>query len=126
MAMVPNVAIKVIANAGALWAAARYIPGFQIFPVELFPLDFLPFAVPPLVQVYIAGAIILAVINAIAHPVLNVIGAALPLITGAMLMIVLNIALLYIGAGYFPALEIAGVKPLLWSGFLLGIVNTLL
>lgn len=124
--MFPNVAIKIVANAGALWAAARYIPGFEIFPVELFPLDFLPFAIPPLVQTYIAGAIILAVVNAIAHPILKVIGAALPLVTGAMLMIVLNIVLLYIGAGYFPALEIAGFRPLLWSGFLLGVVNTLL
>ncbi|MDP3727480.1 MAG: phage holin family protein [bacterium] len=124
--MVPNVVIKIIVNAGALWAAARYIPGFKIFPVELFPLDFLPFTVPAIAETYLAGAIILAVVNAILHPILKVIGAALPLVTGAMLMVVLNIVLLYAGAVYFPALEIAGFKPLLWSGLLLGIVNTLL
>lgn len=124
--MVPNVALKTLANAGALWAAARYIPGFQIFPVELFSLDFLPFAVPPIAQTYIAAGIILAVANAIAYPILKALGAALPFVTGAMLMIALDVALLYVGAAYFPALEIAGGKPLFWSGFLLGIVNVLI
>ena len=124
--MFPNVAIKIIANAGALWAAARYIPGFQIVPMEFFRLEFLPFTITPLIQTLLVGGLALALVNVVLRPILQVIGAALPFITGAMLMVVLNMVLLYIGAAYFTALTIEGIRPLLWSGLLLGIVNTLL
>ncbi len=124
--MAPGIAFKVLANIGALWAAARYISGFHIAPLELVSLDFLPFAVPALAQAYIAGGVILALVNAVAHPILKAIGAALPLVTGAMLMVALNIAILYFGAVYLPALTLTGLKPLLWGGLLFGILNTIL
>lgn len=123
--MFENIVIKILANAAALWAAARYIPGINIAPLELFNLPFLP--IDPLIQTYLAAAIALAIINVILYPILNVIAAVLPFITTAMLMVVLNMAILYAAAIFFPAtLTLAALKPLLLSGLLLGIVNTLL
>ena len=121
-----NIVIKILANAGALWAAVRYIPGFHIAPVELFPFDFLPVAIPAVLQTYAAAGLALAAVNAVLHPILGAIGAALPFVTGAMLMAALDIVLLYAGALYLPQIAIDGLEPLLLSGLLLGIVNSLL
>lgn len=126
MAMGINIVLKVLINTGALWAAVRYISGFHIAPTELVRLDFLPVAIPTIIQTYVAGGIALAIINAVLHPILKAIGAALPLITGAMLMVVFNIALLYFAAEYIPQITIGGWKPLIFSGLLVGIVNSIL
>ncbi len=123
--MVPNVAIKVIANAAALWAASRYISGFQIIPYEFFHIELLP--IDPTLQTLIAGGIALAIANAILRPPLSVIAAVLPFITTPMLMVVANVVLIYLAAAYFPAtLAVAALKPLLFSGLILGLVNSLL
>lgn len=123
--MFANVAVKILANAGALWAADRYITGFAVRPTEFFSIDL--FMLPPLIQTLAAGGIAFAVANAVLHPPLKVIAAILPLITTAMLMVVANVVLLYLAAIYVPAtLAIAALKPLLLSSLLLGIVNTLL
>lgn len=121
-----SIAIKILANAGALWAAVRYIPGFHIAPVELVQLDFLPIAIPAIIQTYAAAGIALAIVNAVLSPILNAIGAALPFVTGAMLMVALDIVLLYAGALYLPQIAFDGLRPLLLSGLLLGVVNSIL
>ena len=120
-----NIVIKILANAGALWAADRYITGLAVFPTEFFRFDF--FAIPPLIQTLAIGGAALAAANAILRPPLSVIAAVLPFITTPMLMVVANVVLIYLAAAYFPAtLAVAALKPLLFSGLILGLVNSLL
>lgn len=122
--MVPNIAARVLANAGALWAAVRYIPGFHIAPIEFFPMSFLP--IDPVIQTYAAAGITLAAVNAGLSPVLRVIAAALPFLTTVMLLVALNLTLIYAGTVFLPVFIPIGLKPLILSSLLLGIMNALL
>ena len=123
--MLANVAIKILANAGALWAATRYVPGFELLPTEFFRIEL--FAVDPLLQTFIAAGIVLAVANALLYPILKIVAAILPFITTPMLVVLLNAALVYAGAAFLPAaITVAGLQPLLWTALLLGIINSLI
>ena len=123
--MLANVAIKILANAGALWAATRYVPGFELLPTEFFRIEL--FAVDPLLQTFIAAGIVLAVANALLYPILKIVAAILPFVTTAMLVVLLNAALVYAGAAFLPAaITVAGLQPLLWTALLLGIINSLI
>lgn len=116
--------VKILANIGALWVAARYIPGFDIVPVEFF--RFAAFPISAAIQTLVVTGIALALANALLRPILKAVGAILPLVTGALLLVILNIILLYIGSHSLPVLAIDGLRPLLLGGLLLGIVNAVL
>lgn len=122
--MSSNIAVKILANAGALWAAARYIPGFHVTPVEFF--QFALFPVDASLQTFLIAGIAFALASIVLYPLASVIAALLPLITTAMLMVAIHMALLYAAAALSTALSIAGLEPLFWGGLLLGIINTLL
>lgn len=122
--MLAKLIFKILANAGALFAAVEFIPGVQFAPVELFRFEAFP--VSPLIQTLLAGGAALAIVNGALRPVANAIGAILPLITGALLTVVLNVVLLYAADAYLAQIAFTGLAPLLWSGLLLGIVNTIL
>lgn len=122
--MFANIAIKIIANAGALWAATRYISGFSITPAEFLQIGFFP--IDPWVQTLIVGGAALAILNAVLYPFLKVIADLLPFITTAMTVAAANIVILYFADVYLTQLAINGLKPLLWSAVLIGVTNTLL
>ena len=122
--MFANIAFKILANVGALWAATRYVSGFSIAPQEFLRIGF--FNIDPLAQTLIAGGLALAIINAVLYPLLKVTGDLLPFITTAMVVVAVNMVILYLGDIYLAHLAISGLKPLFWSALIIGIVNTLI
>lgn len=132
--MFASLAIKVIANAAALWVAAHYIAGFGIAPVDLSSFGFLATiagfigtlgATPIMITLLLAG-ILLAVVNAVLYPIAKVFGAIVPLITTAILMAAVNGVVLYAASRSLPNIILAGWKPTLLASLLLGIVNSIL
>ena len=122
--MLGSILIKILANAGALWIAAKYISGFSIAPVEFVSLGAL--SIPPLAPTLIVGGLALAILNAVLYPLAKVFGAVIPLVTAAMLSVAANIIILYFAAIYLPQVEISGLKPLFLSGLLIGLINAIL
>lgn len=122
--MFSRILLKILANTGALWVATKYISGFGIAPVEFMRLGAL--AIPPLAQTLIVGGLALAILNAVLHPITKIFGAIIPLVTSAMLSAAANIIILYFAAIYLPQMEINGLKPLVLSGLLIGLINTIL
>lgn len=122
--MFTSIAFKILINAGALWAADRYISGFSIAPREFLRIGFFP--IDPLAQTLIVGGLALAIANAVLYPLLKVIGDLLPFITAAMLMAAANIIILYFADIYVAQLAIDGMRPLFWSALLIGVLNSLL
>lgn len=124
MSFLLKFAVKIAANVGALAAATRYIPGFEIAPWSPINLDV--FGITPLAQPIILGAVGLALANFIARPFLKVLDTFLPLITFGILSIALNAGILYFADLNLPQLTVSGWKPLVWGAVLLGIVNAIL
>jgi len=122
--VISKILVKIAGNALALWAATRYISGFGIEPSALASLELL--RITPLVQTLVVGGLALALVNLILYPFLKVIAAVLPFITTAMLVVAANLAIVYVASFYLPQLAISGVKPLLLSSILIGLVNSLL
>lgn len=144
-----GIAFKFLLNIGALWVAGRYIPGFQIMPMDFIgqfslfnpigrivslnpalqgfslPFSGISFAISPVVQTIVAGGILLAVLNAVLYPLLKVAAAILPFITTPMLLVAANGILLSLAASSLAAVAIDGFKPLLLVSLLLGVVNAL-
>ena len=119
-----KIIVKIAANSLALWAAMSYISGFTVNP--RFFYSFGSFSPDPLWQTLIIGGAALAAVNMALKPILKVIGAVLPLVTYPILSAVLNIALLYSAEIYLSGITVGGIKSLLLSGGLIGILNALI
>lgn len=124
MGFASKIGIKIAANSIVLWAAANYISGFDLAPKYFYSLG--GFTLDPAWQSFAVGGAALAAINLVLGPILKIIGAVLPLITSAMLSIALNIAVIYFADAYFSELTVEGLRPLVFSGGLIGIINALL
>ncbi|MBI2055330.1 MAG: phage holin family protein [Candidatus Sungbacteria bacterium] len=124
MGFASKILLKIAANALVLWAATNYISGFALAPKYFYNLD--GFTIDPAWQSFVVGGAALAAVNLILGPILKVVGAVLPLITFAMLSVLINIGIIYFADSYSAELAVSGLKPLIFSGGLVGIINALL
>lgn len=110
MGIVVRFFLKVAANAGALYLAASFLPGFTISAA---PAEF------------IAAAAILALIHLIVRPILSLVSFPFIIITFGLFHIVINIALLWIGDAVTPSLTIADFKTLFAASIIVGLANAI-
>lgn len=116
--------LKIALNALALWVASRYLNGFEVIPHAFPYLGFLK--VTPFIQSFIAGGVILAVLNLILRPILKLVSFPFLIITFGLFNVVINLVILYLADWYLPELTISGFMAYLFGSFLIGIVNTFL
>lgn len=103
--------LAVLINALALWVAHRYVPGFSV---------------PGDVWTYAIAALVLAFLNGIAKPILQVITFPLMLLTLGLFSLVINALLLWTLSYIVPSVSIAGMVPLAWATLVVTAVNVLL
>ena len=113
-----KILLKVLANASAIYLAARFIDGVTL------NVDFGNFlSYTPILLVI---GFVLWLGNAIIRPVVKVLTFPLVIITFGLFNAVINILVVW-GADYiFPQLEITGIVPLLWTTLTLFVINNLL
>ncbi len=105
---------QILANAIAIIAAARFIPGFN-FAVA--PTDILP----TLVWV----SFLLTLVNFFLKPILRLITGPIIFLTLGFFTIIINMFLLYLVDYLVPELKINGLEPLFWATILFGAINTI-
>lgn len=100
--------IRIIFNAIAIFAAARFVEGIA-FKGDV--LDFL-----------LAG-LILALINLILRPILKLLATPLIALTLGLFTIIINMGLLWVADYFIEKLAIEGFWPLFWGTIIISIVN---
>ena len=117
-------ALKTAINAGALAAASRLIPGFEItgqsFPI-LGGLN-----IPPLAQSPVIGGLVLALLNIFLRPILKFVSFPLIIITFGLFSIVINFIILYLADVFLAELTIEGFFAFFAGSLLIGIVNAII
>ena len=106
--MISGFLFRIIANALAILAAARFIPGviYSYEPVSLLKI-----------------ALILALVNAFIRPVLKLLFSPLILLTLGLFTIVINIFMVWLAAYFAPELSITGIAAYFWTMITVTIFN---
>jgi len=106
--MVISFLFHVIANALAVLAAARFVPGvvYQYEPLSLIKI-----------------ALILALANALLKPVLKIVFSPLILITLGLFTIIINIFLIWLTVYFVPELSINGWIAYFWTMIIISVFN---
>lgn len=113
-----KIILKILANAGAIYMAARFVDGVTL-NVDL--NNFSSFA-----PILILIGLVLWIGNSIIRPILKVLTFPLIIITFGLFNTVINILMVWGADILLPQLDIAGLIPLLWTVLILFIVNNLL
>ena len=100
--------VRIALNGAALWIAQKYVHGFTL-SAGLEGLG--------------AGALVLALLNAILVPVARVITAPIRWLTLGLFNIVIMMAVLWIADYLLPQLAIQGIVPLFWTSLIVGLAN---
>lgn len=122
MWLVARLALKIIANAAALWLAQNFISGFSITP-RAFPVLGAINGLSLFWQTIIAGGGVLMLLNLILRPVLNIISLPITAITFGLWHIVINMAILGLADWLLPELVISGFLSLFLGSIIIGIMN---
>jgi len=99
-----------LVNAFALWLVARIIPG-----IELRSFNY-----------GVLAAAVIAIVNAIAGPVLRFIAFPLTILTLGLFLLVVNAILLKMAAALSPGFRIVGFLPALLGSLVLTILTSIL
>ncbi len=103
--------LRIVLNAGAVWATTQLLSGFQ-FPANL-PLLF-------------SAGVVLAIIFTIVRPILKIVSFPFLILTFGLFNIVINIILLLIADKFIAQLMITDFWSLFWASVILGIANSIL
>ncbi len=103
--------LRLVINAAALWAAARYVDGIGL--------------TSDLVGVFIV-ALIFGVINAIIKPVLTFLSFPFIFVTLGLFTIVVNAAMLYLTAGLTDLLYVNSFGSAIWGSIIISLVSWVL
>ena len=98
----------IVANALAVLAAARFVPGvvYSYEPISLLKI-----------------ALILALVNVFIRPVLKLLFSPLILLTLGLFTIVINIFMIWLAAYFAPELSIIGIAAYFWTMVIITIFN---
>lgn len=110
MKFIGKIIFSVIVNALAIWAAARFVPGF-IFQGDWFALSM--------------AAIILTLINFFIRPLLKFLFGPLILLTLGAFLFVINIVTLFLLDKFSPSITINGLLPLFLATVIISLINAL-
>lgn len=105
-----KIIIRILANALAIYLAARFVPGFVFEGTWI--------------NYIIAGAI-LGLVNALVRPIITLISFPLIFLTFGLFHIVINIVLLYLAASFIPQLAIHGLWAAIWGLIIISLINNL-
>lgn len=110
MGIITRLALKIVLNAAALYAAGLYLKGFFVTsdPTEL-----------------LIAALIISLVHLVLRPVLKLVSFPLVLITFGLFNIVINLALLWFADSLTASIAIEGWRTLLIASFAFGIINSL-
>ena len=97
-----------VANALAVLAAARFVPGI-IYSYE--PINLLKIMV------------VLALANALVKPVLKLLFSPLILLTLGLFTIVINIFMVWLAVYFAPGLSITGITAYFWAAIIIAVFN---
>ena len=108
MIMITRFLFRIVANALAVLAAARFIPGviYSYEPVGLLKI-----------------ALILALVNAFIKPVLKLLFSPLILLTLGLFTIVINIFMIWLAAYFAPEFSITGIIAYFWTMVIITVFN---
>ena len=115
MRFITRFILRIVANAAAIFIAARYVHGAN-FSVS-FSGDLMDYA--------IIGAV-LALANIFVRPILKIISAPLIFITLGLFIIVINAVILFAVDWFFEALSITGFMGYFWAIIIISIVNAII
>ena len=110
MPAVPRLVVAWVANAAALWLAARLFEGV---------------AFDGWAPLLIAAAV-LALLSAIVKPVLVVLAIPLIVLTLGLFLLVINVAVLWLTSALVPGFEIAGFWTYVGTVLITWLVNTVI
>ncbi|OGZ61269.1 MAG: hypothetical protein A3H51_02165 [Candidatus Spechtbacteria bacterium RIFCSPLOWO2_02_FULL_38_8] len=113
-----KILFRILANAGAVYLAARFVDGVTL------KVDFSSFtSYAPLLLII---GFVLWLGNTVIRPLVKVLTFPLVIITFGLFNAIINILIVW-GADYIlPQLEITGIVPLLWTTLILFLVNNIL
>ncbi|HZS10782.1 MAG TPA: phage holin family protein [Nitrospirales bacterium] len=94
----------------AVFLASQIVPGIEVRSVSA----------------AIAGAIVLAFLNALLRPILYLFSMPLILLTLGLFMIVINALLLHVVAWLVKGFEVTGFWPSFWGALLISVVSSIL
>ncbi|MBI2451070.1 MAG: phage holin family protein [Parcubacteria group bacterium] len=100
--------LQILFNAGAIFIANRFIPGFE------FSGD--------IIRLLVAG-LAMGVINLFLRPILKLLTFPLAILASSLVSLAINAALLYIGTLVIPGLVIMGWIAYLGGAFLFAVIN---
>lgn len=109
--MITRLAITLVANAVALWAAHTLVDGFS-----------LSLETTALIQV----VVLFTLLNIFIKPILKVVLSPFILITMGLGIIVINALLLYVLTWISDTVMITGLYPLVYATLIIGIINMLI
>ncbi|MDO8536770.1 MAG: phage holin family protein [bacterium] len=110
MKLLFKIIFAVLINAVALWAAAKYIPGFKL--------------TSDWKQIVILAAILM-VLNFVLKPILKLVFGPIIVLTLGLGLIVVNALILYVLDIYSLNITIETIPALIYSTILIGIINFL-
>ena len=106
--MIIGFLFRIVANALAVLAAARFVPGviYSYEPISLLKI-----------------ALILALANAFIKPILKLLFSPLILLTLGLFTIVINIFMVWLAAYFAPELLITGIAAYFWTMVIVTLFN---
>ncbi|MDR3582951.1 MAG: phage holin family protein [Candidatus Pacebacteria bacterium] len=108
MKLIGKLIVMILANAAAIWAAGRLVPGFN-FHGGMWDL--------------LAAGLVLGIVNSFVRPILKLVTLPVILLTLGLFTVIVNIACLLFVAWLLPTLSIAGFWAALWGTVVIGLVN---
>jgi putative membrane protein len=115
MRFITKLILQIIANAAAIFIAARYVHGTN------FGISFSG----DLVDYLIIG-VVLALANTFVRPILKIVSAPLIFITLGLFIVVINAVILFAVDWFFEALSINGFMGYFWVTIIISIVNAII
>jgi len=108
MIMIIRFLFLIVANALAVLAAARFVPGviYSYEPISLLKI-----------------ALILALVNVFIKPVLKLIFSPIILLTLGLFTIVINIFMVWLAVYFAPELLITGTAAYFWTMIIVSLLN---
>jgi putative membrane protein len=105
-----KIILRILANALAIYLAARFVPGFVFSGTWL--------------NYLVAGAV-LGLINALIRPIITLISLPLIFLTFGLFHIVINIVLLYLASNFIHQMVIQNLWAAIWTIIIISLVNNL-
>lgn len=111
MSFFMRILVRIIANAIAIWVAAKLIPGFEFVGNW---------------QDFIIAGIVLGIVNSLIKPVIKLISLPIILLTLGLFTIIINTGLLILVARILPTMQIHSFWAAFWGVIIISLVNHIL